>query len=137
MADTMRKVDYFSIQVSDKPGEGLRILTALADGGVNLLAFTGFPRGRRAQIDVMPEDTRKFNAVVKKAGLTVNPKKTGFLIQGEDRPGALVDALGKLAQAGINVTAMDAVTAGENRYGAIFWVKPDNVNKAAKLLGAK
>jgi hypothetical protein len=137
MADSIRKVDYFSMTLPDRPGEGAKVLAALAEAGVGLLAFSGFPRGRRAQLDVVPEDTKKFNAAAKKAGWTVNPKKTGFVVQGEDRTGALVETVKKMADAGINVTAMDAVAAGEGRYGAIFWVKPENVSKAAKLLGAK
>jgi hypothetical protein len=32
---------------------------------------------------------------------------------------------------------MDAVTAGAGRYGAIFWVKPKSVAKAARLLRAR
>ena len=137
MTDSVRKVDYFSVAVSDKAGEGVKILAALAEGGVNLLAFTGFPRARKAQVDLIPEDSKKFNAVAKKAGWTMNPKKTGFLVQGDDRPGALLDHLKKLANAGVNVTAMDAVVASEGRFGAILWVKPENVGKTAKLLGAK
>jgi hypothetical protein len=37
----------------------------------------------------------------------------------------------------VNITALDAVAAGEGRYGAILWVKPTDVRKAAKVLGAK
>jgi prephenate dehydratase len=137
MADSVRKVTYFSMTISDKAGEGVKALSALADGGVNLLAFTGFPRGKRAQVDFIPEDTKKFVAVAKKAGWDMNPKKTGFLLQGKDRTGALLDGLQKLADAGIKVTAMDAVVGGDGNYGALFWVKPKNVAKTAKLLGAK
>lgn len=86
---------------------------------------------------MVPEDSRQFRAAVKKAGLAFNPKKTGFLIQGKDRPGALAQILGKLAAAGINLTAVDGLSAGEGRWGAILWVKPEDVSKAAKLLGAK
>jgi hypothetical protein len=136
MADTIRKVDYFTMDVPNKPGEGARILGALARTGVNLLAFTGFPTGRRAQIDFIPEDTAVFKDAAKKAKLKVGPKKTGFLIQGEDRPGAVADLLKRLADAKINVTAMDAVAAGMGRWGAILWVKPRDVNKASKTLGA-
>lgn len=137
MADSVRKVDYFSMSVSNKAGEGLNVLSALAEAGVNLLAFSGFPRRQRAQLDFIPEDAKKFAAVVKKAGWPMNPKKTGFLLQGEDRAGVLLDSLKKLADADIKVTAMDAVTGGDGRYGALLWVKPENVAKAAKLLGAK
>jgi prephenate dehydratase len=68
--------------------------------------------------------------------LKLSLKKTGFLVQGDDKVGALTDILSKLAEARINVTALDAVTAGEGRFGAIFWVKPKDVAKTAKLLGA-
>lgn len=137
MVDSVRKVDYFSMAISSKAGEGVKVLSVLADGGVNLLAFTGFPRGQRAQVDFIPEDAKKFVVVAKKAGWALNPKKTGFLLQGADRTGALLDGLQKLADGGIKVTAMDAVVGGDGRYGALLWVKPENVAKAAKLLGAK
>lgn len=136
MAETVRKVDYFYIETPNKPGEGARVLGVLRDAGVNLLAFTGFPNGRKAQIDFIPEDTVAFKAAAKQAGLKLSPKKTGFLIQGEDRVGAVADIVGKLAAANANVTAMDAVCAGEGRYGAILWVKAPDVRKAAKALGA-
>lgn len=136
MAETVRKVDYFYVETPNKPGEGARVLGALRDAGVNLLAFTGFPSGSRAQIDFIPEDAAAFKAAAKKAGLRLSPRKTGFLIQGEDRVGAVADILGKLAAASINVTASEAVCAGEGRYGAILWVKPADVRKAAKALGA-
>jgi hypothetical protein len=135
MAEVIRKVDYFYIDSPNKPGEGARVLTALRDAGVNLLAFTGFPQGRRAQIDFVPEDSAAFKAAAKKAGLKLSPKKTGFLVQGEDRIGAIAEIMGKLADAGVNVTAIDAMAAGEGRYGAIFWVKPPDVRKASKALG--
>ena len=35
------------------------------------------------------------------------------------------------------VTAADAVTAGRGRFGMILWVKPKDVGRAAKALGAR
>ena len=67
---------------------------------------------------------------------SLGARKTCFVIQGDDRVGALADTLQKLADAKINVTAIQAVTAGMGRYGAIFWVKPRDAAKAAKTLGA-
>lgn len=135
MADTIRKVDYFKAQVQDKAGEGARILAALRAEGINLLFFTGFPRGRKAQLDFVPEDGTDFRKAARKAGLAVT-KKTAFLVQGQDRPGVIAGIASKLADAGVNITAIDAVAAGEGRYGAIVWVKTADVRKAAKALGA-
>ncbi len=134
MSETVRKIDYYYTEIANKPGEGARVLAALRDAGVNLLAFTGFPSGRKAQLDFIPEDSVTFRNAAKKAGLKLSSKKTGFLIQGEDRLGAVADIASKLAAAGINVTAIDAVCAGAGRYGGILWVKPPDVRKASKLL---
>ncbi len=136
MAEKICKVDYFYMISPNKPGEGARILAALQDAGVNLLAFSGFPHGRKAQIDFVPEDSAKFKAAAKKAGFQLSSKKTGFLVQGEDRPGAVARIMAKLAGLKINVTAIDAVAAGNGRYGAILWVKAADVRKAGKALGA-
>jgi len=135
MAETIRKIDYFYVETPNKPGEGAKALAALRDARVNLLAFSGFPQGRKAQMDFVPEDSAAFRIAAKKAGLKLSPKKTGFLAQGDDRPGAVAEIMGKLAEAGVNVTAIDAIAAGQGRYGAIFWVKPPDVRKATKALG--
>jgi hypothetical protein len=136
MADTVRIVDYFYISAPNKAGEGARALTTLKDAGVNLLAFSGFPQGRRAQMDFIPVDPAAFKQATKKAKWKVVGPKRGFLVQGDDRVGAVADLLERLGSAKINVTAIDAVSVTEGRYGAIFWVAPKDVKKAATLLGA-
>ncbi len=135
MADTVQRVQYFYIEAPDKPGEGAKLLTMLKEAGVSLLAFSGFPKGRRAQIDFIPADPAAFRAAARKAKLKLVGPKTGFLVQGEDRRGAVAELMAKLADAKINVTAIDAVAAGAGRYGAILWVKSGDVTKAAKILG--
>ncbi|MBM3358265.1 MAG: hypothetical protein FJY54_11120 [Betaproteobacteria bacterium] len=137
MPDTVRKVDYFSIQVPDKPGQAFSVLSALVSAGIDLLACSGSRCGDQAQIDVVPQHSSLFRAAVKKAGLAFTPRKSGFLVQGKDRPGALAQNLEKLAATKINVTAIDAVTAGEGRWGAIIWVTPEDVANAVKVLRAK
>ncbi|MBI2310904.1 MAG: hypothetical protein HYU77_00160 [Betaproteobacteria bacterium] len=137
MPDTVRKVAYFSIQVPNKPGQAFKVLSVLVSAGIDLFACTAATRGHRAEINVVPGDLRRFNAAVKKAGLAFTARKWGFLIQGEDRPGALRENLEKLARAEVNVTAIDAVSAGKGRWGAILWVDQSNVRKAARLLRPK
>src|SRR5712691_2424086 len=109
MPDTVRRVQYFYTEVPDKPGEGAKLLNALKEAGVNLLAYSGFPKGRRAQLDFIPADVAAFRAAARKAKLPLVGPKTGFLIQGADRPGAVAELIAKLAAAQINVTACDAV----------------------------
>ena len=136
MADTIRKVAYFAIDVPNKPGEGACLLGILADAGVNLLAFSGFPSNRKSQLDIIPEDVAVFKNAAKAAKIKTRPQKFGFLVQGDDRKGAVAELLKTLAEKKINVTATEAVSAGAGRYAAILWVATKDVNKAAKALGA-
>ncbi len=136
MADTIRRLTYFALQVPDQPGEGARILQALRNEGVNLLALSGFPTGRKAQVDLVPEDAAALKAAAKKLKLKLGAAKTCFVIHGDDRVGALTDIFAQLAEAKINLVASQAVTAGMGRYGAIFWVAQRDANRTAKLLSA-
>ena len=133
MAETVRQVEYFYIEVPNKVGEGAKILQALKDAGINLLAFSRFPSGRRAQLDFFPADPAAFKQVAKANRWKLVGPKRGFLLQGDDRIGAVADLLDKLAEAKIDVIAIDAVSVDE-RYGALCWVAPRDVKKAAKLL---
>ena len=136
MADSIRIAQYFYVETSNQPGVGAAMLATLRDAGVNLIAFSGFPSGRKAQIDFVPENAETFRAVAKTAKWKlVGPKKV-FLISGTDRPGAVAEILTRLAQAKINVTAVDAVCATGGAFGAMLWVEQRDVARAAKALGA-
>jgi len=136
MAESLRKVNHYSMLVPDKPGAAFNVLAALVSAGINLLGCSGSPKGRKAQIDVVPDDTRKFVAAAKKAGLSFVENRSGFLLQGDgDRPGVLANKLKILAEKGINVTGVDALSIGD-RWGSILWVGPEDVDRAGKLLRA-
>lgn len=136
MPDEIRRIDYYYMSVADKPGEGARILAALQEAGVNLIGISAFPHGaRRSQLDVIPEDSAAFAKAARTAGLKLSTKKSGFLIQGEDRPGAVADVMKRLAQSNINVTSAQVFCAGSGRYGGMLWVKAPDLRKAAKALG--
>ncbi len=136
MADSIRKVDYFKVGIPNRKGEGARVLAALRDEGVNLLAFTGFPRGGRAQLDFVPEDAAAFRKAAKRAGLKIAGKKRCFLVQGKDRAGVIAGIAAKLASAGVDIIALNGLGAGNGRYGAILWVEPKDVAKAGRVLRA-
>jgi hypothetical protein len=137
MADTVLGVEYYYVTVPDEPGEGQRILSALKDGGVTLLAFLGFPQDDgRSQLDLVPDDPQSLRAAAERAGVTLSEAKRAFLIQGDDRVGAVADTTAKLADANINLTAAAATAAGSGRYGMIIWVAPTDYDRAADALGA-
>jgi hypothetical protein len=136
VADTIRLADYFYVEAADRPGEGARILEHLRGAGVNLAALHAFPAGRKTQVDFVPASAQEFKAAARTAKWKVVGPKKAFIIEGEDRVGALADYFRKLGEAKINVTASTAVATGTGRFGAILWVKPRDVRRAATALGA-
>ena len=135
MADLIRPVQYFKVQIADKPGALAGMLAPLREAGVNLMAVHAFPRNRRTQVDVVPEDPTAFKNVAKEHKLKMQGPKLCLLVDGDDRPGALADLTDRLGSARINITAVTGLCAGQGRFGAILWVKPGDVKKAAKVFG--
>jgi hypothetical protein len=135
---TIRKVNYVYIKSSNRAGQAARVLTALRDAGVNLLAFSGFPEGLgRAQLDLVTDDLAGVKRVARREGWRLSRTKRAFLVQGADEVGAALAPLAKVAREKINVIAADAVTAGKGRFGMIFWVAPRHYARAARALGAR
>ncbi len=138
MADSVQKVNYCYAMVSTRPGQGARVLASLAKAGVNLDAFSGFPRGKgRAQLDFVTTRMPALRRAASKNGWKLSPVKKAFLVTGVNRAGAVRDHVQKLADADINIIAADAVCAGMGRYGMILWVKPRDYARAARALRAK
>jgi hypothetical protein len=135
MADQIRRIDYFYVEVPDQPGEGVRVLVALKEAGVNLLSFTAFPTASgKTQLDLVPEDPEALQKAVKNARYQLSARKEAFFVQGDNRVGAAADVLRKLSSAGINVRAANGAAA-PGGFGLILWVAPGDYAKAAQVLG--
>jgi len=136
MAEEIRVVEHYSASILNKVGEGARVLGALRDAGVNLIAFWGYKHGAgRAQLEFMPEDSATFVAAAKQAKLRLR-KSTALYIHGEDRPGAIADILTKLAGAHVSVVALQAVCGGGGGYGTVVFLPPTAIRKGAGVLSA-
>ncbi len=134
----VKKVAYCHAKVPQRKGQGARMLDQLAEAGVNLLAFSGFPAGGgKAQLDFVPENMAALRRVARREGWKLSATKRAFLVQGDDRVGIVGRYLDKLADKGISVTAADGVAAGKGRYGMILWVKPKDYARAARALSAR
>ena len=131
----MAKLEYYSVEVPNKPGKGAKVLNALKEAGVNFVAIWGYPLGKnKARIDLVADDAAGLKKAAKKLKIQLGKKQTAFHITGEDHPGAIAEVLAKLAAKEINVYAVQALCAGNGRFGALLQVAPDDVKKAAKAL---
>jgi len=132
----IERIEYYYTVVPNRVGEGAKVFNVLKAQHVNLLAFNGFPLSAQStQLDLVPSSGAALVAAAQKAGIKLVGPKVAFLISEWEHLGAVAEILSKLAQAGVNVTAMQAIETGDWRYGAIIWVKPRSLGKAAKALG--
>lgn len=137
MSITIQRAQYFYTTTADKPGEGFRILSLLADVGVNLLAFTAIPSGpMRTQLTLFPEDAAKMQSEGSKAGLKLEGPHSALLIQGDDQLGALAEVHRKLYEAEINVYASNGIADNKGSYNYIMYVQQSEMDAAEQVLGA-
>ena len=136
MAEEIVKVDRFYVDIPNKAGEGARILALLAGAKVRLVALWAYPLGggQTTRLELVPADSAAFKAATKKAKIKFNKDAASFHIVGKDKTGVLASALAKLAAIGVNIRAVQAVSAG-SRFGSLVEVEAGDVRKAAKALG--
>jgi hypothetical protein len=136
MAFTIRRVDYFYASVRDELGAAYRVLSLLAERGVNLLAFTAVPSGPSlGQFALFPEDANKLVAEGHAAGLALDGPYHALLVQGDDELGALASVHERLVAAGVDIYASSGVTDGRGSFGYVVYVREEHFEKATTALG--
>jgi predicted amino acid-binding ACT domain protein len=132
----VNRVDYFYTTVKDQPGEAYKLLSALADLGVNLFAFNAVPLGSAgAQLSLFPQDSELLTSIAKKSGIKLEGPNPALLIQGDDDIGVLAEIHQKLFNANINVYSAIGVTTGKGTFGYLVYLRPDEYDRALSALG--
>ncbi len=135
MAIRIRRADYFYATVRDRPGEAFRLLSRLAEGRLNLLAFGAVPIGPdSAQLTIFPDDVGRLEALAREAKLELDGPHPAILVHGDDRLGALAEIHERLYESGVNVFASSGVTDGKQCFGYVLYVKPTNIDEALRAL---
>ncbi|MEX2116954.1 MAG: hypothetical protein WEB37_08700 [Bacteroidota bacterium] len=134
MAKAIR-VTYFKTRIENKSGALLALVKDLHAKKLGLIALKGMAHGGEGEILVVAKDPEDLRGAWKASGILAE-EGAAFYLSGADKTGALVENLNTLAGAGVNVAAVEAVSAGLN-FGAILWVDPQDLDKAAQALGAK
>jgi hypothetical protein len=136
VAFRIRRVEYFTTTVQDQPGEAYKLLSQLADLGLNLVAFTTVPVGQlRSQLTVFPEDPLRMAVAARKSGLVLDGPHPALLVQGDDELGALASIHAKIYEANVNVYASSGVADGRGSFGYVIYVRPEDYDRAAAALG--
>lgn len=135
MPFTIRPVEYYYANVRDELGAAYRVLSQLAERGVNLLAFTAVPAGPTlVQFALFPDDPNKLVAEARAAQLPLDGPHNALLVQGDDELGAFADVHARLFQAGVDIYASSGVTDARGGFGYVVYVREDQFERAVKAL---
>lgn len=136
MAARISRVGYYYALVKDRPGEACHLLTRLATARVNLLAFSAIPMGvDQTQLVIFPESQEELLRGAENHGIVLQGPHHAFLVRGDDELGALVDLHLRLSDAAVNVSSSTGMTDGRGGYGYMLYVRPEEYERAAQVLG--
>lgn len=132
MGHSIRQVTAVVMQVEDRVGVLNRVLCVLRDAGVNMLAIAS-QRRQGTALMAIPEDVNTVRELAAEQGVHLTSRQV-FLIEGDDRVGALCDITKSIADAGINIEDVAALSAAR-RYAAVLTVADADLEAASKALG--
>ena len=137
MAYRIRQIHYFYTTIEDAPGSAGKVLSQVAELGVNLVAFAALPLGpTRTQLTLFPNEDANMERVARDAGMTLDGPHPAILVQGDDELGALASVHRKLADAGVSVFASTGVADGRGAYGYVVYVRSEEIDQAMAALEA-
>jgi hypothetical protein len=128
----MPKAKEFTVTIEDKPGALGKCFHALAERGVNILAFQSYVEGGESLARMLVDDTAAAKAVL--GGLRMIFEETEVaLVRMPHRPGQLGRAAALLGEKEINIDySYFGLEPGSPLALLVFGV--DNLTRAAKLL---
>ena len=130
------KVEYYKIAVQGHITEGSKLLTTIADAGVDFLAYKAIPlEQNRTQFTLFPIEGSKMAAGAMKAGLELDGPYSAVIITGNEKPGALAEIYSRLSQAGIQVEESSGIAHINGGYGVVLYLKQEDCDKAVAALG--
>ncbi len=122
----------FSVRMEDQPGTLGTICRALADRGVNILAFQSIPLEGKSLVRLVVDNPTAAKSVLDTQKLTYTEAQVAQ-VKLPHRPGELARAASKLGEASVNINyGYCGIEPGTNAPLLIFGVA--DAGRAAKIL---
>ena len=126
---------FFAFRLPNRPGELARFAAELDEAGIDLLGLWGYAEGdENPQLSCVPASADGFRAFASEAGIKSEEGRTLYRV-GTDERGALKDTLDTIADAGINVDAIECVASGSH-FGCFLWAEDEQFERLKNLLTA-
>jgi hypothetical protein len=128
----MGKAKEFTVTIEDKPGALGRCFVALAEGGVNILAFQSYVEEGESLVRILPDDPAAAKAVLSSLRMMFEEEDVA-VVRLPHRPGELARATSRLGEKQINIDySYCGLEEGSTLALIVFGV--DSLTRAATLL---
>lgn len=128
----MQIVTQFSVFLVNKPGILAQVSRQLAQAKINILAMTMMDSSEHGVLRLVVEDPEKLRAALSSLNLPTTETEV-LLLEMSNRPGALAEVCGRLAEAHVNISYAYCTTGMQGgKTKGIF--KVADIKKAAKVL---
>jgi hypothetical protein len=127
----MAKTKQLTIAVQNRPGSVAEITRTLGNAKVNILALLATAQGTSGTVQLVVEDPRRAKKALDEAGVTYL-ETTAEQYELSNKPGALAQALDKLAARGVNLNSIYATAAkGGKKAVVVYTVEAEEKAAAA------
>jgi len=128
----MPKMREFTVTIEDKPGALGTCFLALAERGVNILAFQTYVEDRESLARLLVDDPESAKVMLGGGGMIFEETEVA-VVRLAHRPGELGRAAARLGEEQINIDyCYCGLEPGSTQAMVVFGV--DNLTRAAKLL---
>ncbi len=132
MASRVSQVTAVTLRIEDRVGALAEILELLREAGLNMVAIASQRRTGTALM-VIPSDLEAVRRLAAEHGLLLSMRQV-FLVEGDDGVGVLCDITRRIADAGVNIEDVAALSAAD-KYAAVFTFADADLEAASKALG--
>jgi hypothetical protein len=127
-------MNAFIVELKNKPGELARVTEAIAQKGINILAFTGATCGDSGSIVLLTNDEAGTKSAIQGLGATARTVELVVASLGNE-PGTLALVARRLANAGVNIEAALPTGMEGGKVNVAF--ATDNPAKAREVIGER
>ena len=116
----MAKTKQFTISIENRPGTVAEVARAMGNAKVNILALLGTVLGTTGTVELIVEDARRAKKALDQARLAYRETNVEEH-ELPNKPGALAEALEKLAAKGVNLNSIHATAAKGGKKAVVVY----------------
>jgi hypothetical protein len=130
------KAEYYNIIVDDDVGAASKMLSAISEIGISLLAYKAETlASKKTRFTLFSLKSIEMSTALKNRGFEFDGPYPGIFVKGDDIPGSLAEIYHKLEYARIVVKESSGIANINRAYGVVLYLDDEDCDRAIEVLG--